>query len=130
MTRPALTRILMVEDNPDIQSAARLILESFGGYRVCICGSGLEALNLLRDFMPELILLDVVLPGMDGPSVLEALKNDPDTAAIPVVFMTAKAQAHEVAAYKQLGAVDVIAKPFDPVTLPATIKNIWDGAHV
>ena len=76
-----------------------------------------------------MILLDVMMPGMDGPSTLEALRRLPDTEATPVVFMTAKAQAHELEAFKALGAVDVVVKPFDPMTLSDHIREIWSACR-
>ena len=78
---------------------------------------------------PDLILLDVMMPGLSGPSTLERLRADPATAAVPVIFMTAKVQPHEIAEYKTLGALDVIPKPFDPVTLADTVKSIWSRAR-
>lgn len=124
-----LTRILYVEDEPDIQVVARLALEALGGFTVAICSSGDEALQRVRDFQPQLILLDVMMPGMDGPSTLKALREMPQTGPIPVVFMTAKVQPDEIARYKDLGAVDVIAKPFDPMALADQVQAIWERHH-
>lgn len=129
MAVPTLKRLLFVEDEPDIQVVARLALEAVGGFQVVICSSGKEALGKAPDFGPDLILLDVMMPGMDGPSTLLALREQPNTAATPVIFMTAKVQPYEVAEYKRLGALDVIAKPFDPMQLSATINSIWNRAH-
>ncbi len=125
MTEKSLTRILLVEDEPDIQVIARLALERIGGFRVHVCSNGHEALEQAQDYMPDLILLDVMMPGMDGPTTLGELRQMPAIAAVPVIFMTAKVQPHEVQEYKALGALDVISKPFDPLTLSSTIKNIW-----
>ncbi len=125
----ALQRILYVEDEPDIQAVARLALEHVGGYTVEVCSSGKEALEKLPQFKPDLILLDVMMPGMDGPTTLQALRKLPEGAAIPVVFMTAKVQPQEVEQYKQLGAVDVIPKPFDPMALPERLRGIWAQCH-
>ena len=125
----ALTRILMVEDETDIQMIARLALEAVGGFEVDVCGSGAEALARAPAFAPDLILLDVMMPGLDGPGTLEALRRTPAIAEVPIVFMTAKVQAQEVAHLKALGALDVIAKPFDPMTLSSTIRNIWTEHH-
>lgn len=124
-----LERILYAEDEPDIQAVAKLALELVGGFQVMICNNGLEALDKAGAFAPDLILLDVMMPGMDGPSALQKLRADPATASIPAVFITAKAQAAEVAQYKALGALDVIAKPFDPMTLAAQLQQIWSHAH-
>ncbi len=124
-----LRRILLVEDELDIQMVARLALEDIGGFEVETCGSGFEALEIAPRFRPELILLDVMMPAPDGPATLKALERNPETASIPVVFVTAKAQSHEVEEYLQLGAVDVIVKPFDPMTLADRIREIWRRHH-
>ncbi len=125
MSDKPLQRILFVEDDPDIQTVARMALEAVGGFRVLACSSGQEALEKLAEFPPDLVLLDVMMPGMDGPATLAALRRLPEAASIPVVFMTAKVQTQEVALYRELGAVDVIAKPFDPMSLPETVRSIW-----
>lgn len=127
MTYHTLTRILMVEDEADIQAIAQLALEALGGFKVCMCSSGRAALQAASTFHPDLILLDVMMPEMDGPSTLAALRALPCTAATPVIFMTAKVQPKELTEYKALGVPDVIAKPFDPMTLAATITAIWSG---
>ena len=124
-----LNRIIYVEDEPDIQAVARLALETVGGFSVRICSSGQEALDAVASFAPDLILLDVMMPGMDGPNTLKALRELPDTADVPVVFMTAKVQPGEVAYYTELGAVGVIPKPFDPMALSDQIKAIWKQSH-
>ena len=120
-----LKRVLFVEDDPDIQTVARMALEAVGGFTVLGCGSGAEALAEVEAFAPDLILLDVMMPGMDGLETLQSLRLLPGAAGVPVVFMTAKVQAQEVSRYREAGAVDVIAKPFDPMTLPATVRSIW-----
>jgi two-component system OmpR family response regulator len=128
MSASPLRRILFVEDDPDIQVVATMALESLGGFTVLACGSGTEALSRFDEFAPELVLLDVMMPGMDGPATLAALRRLPSGGA-PVVFMTARVQAHEIADYRRMGAVDVIAKPFDPMTLAATVQAIWRSLH-
>ncbi len=125
MTDATLQRILFVEDDPDIQTVARMALEAVGGFTVQVCSHGGEALDKVAGFSPDLILLDVMMPGMDGPATLEALRRLPEASEVPVVFMTAKVQAQEVARYRELGAVDVIAKPFDPMALSETVRSIW-----
>ena len=122
----ALTRILYVEDEPDIQTVARLALEAVGGYTLEVCSSGDEAIAKIADFQPQFILLDVMMPGMDGPTTLAKLRELPAFSATPVVFMTAKVQPSEVAGYKSIGAVDVIPKPFDPMMLSAQVQAIWE----
>jgi CheY-like chemotaxis protein len=124
MSSQPLRRILFVEDDPDIQVVATLALESLGGFAVLACGSGAEALARFAGFAPDLVLLDVMMPGMDGPATLEALRKLP-AGDLPVVFMTARVQAHEILQYREMGAVDVIAKPFDPMTLAETVQTLW-----
>ena len=121
----ALTRILYVEDEPDIRVVAQMALEAVGGFTVIACASGQEALNAAPGAGADLLLLDVMMPGMDGPSTLKGLRELPATANTPVIFMTAKVQAAEVAVYKGLGALEVIPKPFDPMELSAQIQRIW-----
>lgn len=125
----SLRRILFVEDDPDIQTVARMALEAIGGFTVLACGSGSEALSRLGEFNPDLVLLDVMMPGMDGPATLSALREIPAGRDLPVVFMTARVQAQEVAAYREMGAEDVIAKPFDPMMLSEQVSAIWKALH-
>jgi len=125
MGTSSLKRILLAEDDPDIRLIAQLALESIGGFQVRLCGSGGEALEAAPGFQPDLVLLDVMMPGMDGPATLQALRALPGLAATPVVFMTAKAQPQEIAQLKALGAFDVIVKPFEPMQLSARIASIW-----
>ena len=121
-----LNRILYVEDELDIQAVAKIALEMVGGFTVKICASGEESLREAEAYAPDLILLDVMMPGMDGPSTLKALRELPSLAATPVAFMTAKVQATEVARYQALGALDVVAKPFDPMALASRLRAIWE----
>jgi two-component system, OmpR family, response regulator len=125
MEKAPLKRILYVEDEPDIRLVAKMALEAVGGYQVFDCASGLEALAMAPGAKPDLLLLDVMMPGMDGPSTLKALRETFAIDDTPVIFMTAKVQAAEVAQYKALGALDVIAKPFDPMQVSAQIERIW-----
>lgn len=128
MTRP-LTRILMVEDDPDIRSIAHLSLTAVGGFTVALCASGEEALAQAEAFAPDLILLDVMMPGLDGPATLAALRARPALAGVPALFMTAKVQPQEVIHYRELGALDVVAKPFDPMALPGQLRALWERFH-
>jgi len=120
-----LIRILYVEDEADIRMVAQLALETVGGFSLEACSSGPEALEKIAAFRPQLILMDVMMPGMDGPTALAKIRELPEFASTPLVFMTAKVQPREVASYKQLGAVDVVPKPFDPMTLASTLQAIW-----
>jgi two-component system OmpR family response regulator len=122
----SLDRILYVEDEPDIRAVAQMALEAVGGFTVIVCASGSEALAAAPAADADLILLDVMMPDMDGPGTLKALRQLPATASTPVIFMTAKVQASEVAHYRALGALDVIPKPFDPMELPTQIREIFD----
>ena len=126
MPRRSLKRILLVEDDPDIQTVTSLALGSFGGFEVCICGSAREAVASAAQFRPDLILLDVMMPGMDGVDALRALRGIPATAEVPVVFLTARVQPQEVRRYRELGSLAVIPKPFEPTALAATIRAIWE----
>ena len=123
---PPLSRILYVEDQPDIRLVAKMALEAVGGFTVIACASGQEALSFAPAAMADLLLLDIMMPGMDGPSTLKALRELPATAHTPVIFMTAKVQTAEVAQYMGLGALQVIPKPFDPMELSAQIRRIWE----
>jgi CheY-like chemotaxis protein len=125
MLKP-LARILYVEDEPDIRAIAQMALEAVGGFTVIACASGSEALASAPGAGADLLLLDVMMPGMDGPSTLKALRELSATANTPVIFMTAKVQAAEVAQYRELGAIDVIHKPFDPMELSTQINRIWE----
>ncbi|MEQ6916374.1 response regulator [Halomonas aquatica] len=123
-----LQRILCVEDDPDIQAVARLALQALGGFEVKLCSSGSEALEKAGAFAPDMILLDVMMPGMDGPDTLAALRQEPALAQVPVAFMTARVQRDDISHYLALGACGVIAKPFDPMTLPSQVKALWQEA--
>ena len=126
MKRAPLDRILMVEDDPDIQAVARLSLERIGRFTLRICASGLDALAVAPGFRPQLILLDVQLPEIDGPATLARLRQIPALQATPVIFLTAKSQVDEVQSYRKLGAAEVIPKPFDPRELPGRLHRIWE----
>ena len=122
-----LQRIMHVEDDPSIQQVAKIALEAVGGFTVHTCSSGQQALDDYQAFTPQLILMDVMMPGMDGPETFRALRGMPETRKIPVVFMTAKVQAAEVESYRAMGAVAVIPKPFDPMALGDKVREIWNS---
>jgi two-component system OmpR family response regulator len=125
MTEP-LSRILYVEDDADVRKVATFALKMVGKFVVEACSSGEEALEKAAGFAPQLLLLDVMMPGMDGPTTLARLRELDATATTPAVFMTAKVQPHEVSHYRELGSLDVISKPFDPMTLSANVRGIWE----
>jgi len=129
VSESALTRILYVEDDSDIRTVASFALKAVGGFTVEACASGEEALARAEGFAPQLILLDVMMPGMDGPTTLERLRSLPSMAEVPAVFMTAKVQPQEITRYRELGSLDVISKPFDPMTLSASVRQIWAKRH-
>lgn len=122
-----LKRVLYVEDEPNIRTVGRFALEEVGGMTVETAASGQEALEKARLFSPDVVLLDVMMPGMDGVETFRALRSQEATACVPIIFMTAKVQPQEVASYKTLGALAVIAKPFDPLTLPDEVRTLWAG---
>jgi CheY-like chemotaxis protein len=122
-----LSKVLLVDDEPDIRRIGQISLEHVGQWKVVQAQSGLQALTLAAHARPDVILLDVMMPELDGPGTFARLREDPATATIPVIFMTAKAQPHEVASYRALGAAGVIAKPFDPMSLPGEIRSIVEA---
>lgn len=124
----AKTRILYVDDEADIREIAAISLALDDSFEVRTCASGSEALRVAPEWQPALILLDVMMPGMDGPNTLAALRTEPRTADIPVVFITARTQSYEVQRFLSLGAAGVIAKPFDPMTLASQAGHYLRGA--
>lgn len=115
-------KVLIIDDEEDIRRVARLALARVGGMEVVDTGHGEDAVELAARETPDVILLDVMMPGRDGPATLAALRADGRTAAIPVVFLTAKAMPAEIHRLKTLGAVGVLTKPFDPMTLAAALR--------
>lgn len=122
-----LEKVMLVEDDQDIQFIAKMILQKLGGYQVAVCSSGKQALQEIPVFQPQLVLLDMMMPEMDGLTVLRHMRENPEFAALPVVFMTAKAQTHEIEDYKRQGVLGVITKPFEPSLLKGQIEKIWNG---
>ena len=118
-----LRSILFVDDDEDIRSIAHLSLTAVGGWQVTLAACGPDAIQQALRQTPDLIILDVMMPGMDGFATLERLRGDERTAAIPVIFLTAKVQKAEVERYSAAGAT-VIAKPFDPMKLPDEIRRL------
>lgn len=117
-------RLLYVEDEADIREFAELALED-EGFELLMCASGQNALDKVTIFKPDMILLDVMMPNMDGPTTLQELRKLPETRLAPIVFLTAKVQPGEIESLLALGAIHVIAKPFDPMELPDQIRNMW-----
>lgn len=124
-----LNKILYVEDSPFIRKVTQIALETVGGFTLKVCEHGEEALEVGPIFDPDLILLDVMMPGMDGPTTLAALRRVPSMKDTPVIFMTGKVQPEEIQSYRDLGALDVIAKPFDSMKLADLVRSIWVRAE-
>jgi two-component system OmpR family response regulator len=119
----SVVRILHVDDEPDIREIVEMSLGLHAGFDLRACACGTDAVATAADWSPSLILLDVMMPGMDGPTTLTHLRKNPRTIDIPVLFMTARAQAREVEQFIALGAQGVISKPFDPMTLAFQVRN-------
>jgi len=122
-----LNKILYVEDDPTIQLIARFALEDVGKFILKRCSSGQEALDCAATFEPDLLLLDVMMPGLDGPTTLQELRKLKPTENTPVIFMTGKTQQSDVAELKELsGTIEVIKKPFNPSTLASQLREAWE----
>ncbi|SFT10674.1 Response regulator receiver domain-containing protein [Sulfitobacter marinus] len=117
-------KILHVEDDESIREIVELALEMAGGFEVVQCHSGEDALTRSLDYIPDVLLLDMMMPGLTGRQTLERLRERPEFVEIPAIFMTARAQPNEMDELRQIGAVDVISKPFDPITLGDQIKAV------
>jgi two-component system OmpR family response regulator len=126
---PSLNKIILVEDEPDIQTVAKIALEIMGKFTIQVFASGSQVMQQADSLSADLILLDMMMPDMYGMSVLEKLRKIPHTAKIPIIFMTARVSPQEIISYKKLGAIGVIAKPFDPMSLADTVKNIWRESY-
>lgn len=120
-----LERILYAEDEDDIQQVASLALETVGGFTLKTCNSGVEAVAEIEAFEPQLLLFDVMMPDLDGPGALAKIREIDAYRETPAIFMTAKVQPAEIQQYIDMGAIDVIPKPFDPMTLANQIHEIW-----
>jgi len=122
-----INTVLLVDDDADIRAIGEIALSQVGGWTVTTAAGGEEAVPAARATRPDVILLDMMMPGLDGMQTLAALRADDETAAIPVLFMTAKLLPSEIGAYLDAGARGVIAKPFDPLTLPDEIRAALDA---
>ena len=126
MERNLLRTILYVDDEPDIREIVALSLGLVDDLAIHTCGSGAQALAGLPSIQPDLVLMDVMMPAMDGLATLGKMRADPVTARIPVVFVTAKAMPQQIAHLRKLGAAGVIAKPFDPMQLGQQVVTMWE----
>jgi CheY-like chemotaxis protein len=127
MDRTQLKTLLYVDDEPDIREVVQMALGLAENLTVHTCDAGERALALLPGLKPDLVVLDVMMPGMDGPTTLGRMRADPVLAHIPVIFMTAKAMPQEVERFRQMGAAGVIAKPFNPMQLSEQVFALWEG---
>ena len=125
MQKQNLKSIVCIDDEHDILEVAKMSLEAVGGFDVSAHDNGQAGVEKAIETNPDLILVDVMMPGLDGPATLELIKKTPELKNTPVIFMTARVQPSEVEEYKNLGAVGVISKPFDPMELPNDILRIW-----
>lgn len=117
-------KILIIDDEEDIRSIASMSLGILGGIEVVEAEGGEEGIAKAASEQPDAILLDMMMPGLDGPSTLAKLRENAATKAIPVIFLTARAMTSEMERLKQLGATGVLTKPFDPTTLSNQVRNI------
>ncbi|HEX8671921.1 MAG TPA: response regulator [Longimicrobium sp.] len=117
-------RVLVIDDEDDIREVAQLALEAVAGWEVFGASSGAEGLRLAAEHVPDAILLDVMMPEMDGPSTFRALRAQPATAEIPVILLTAKVQATDRTRFQDLGVNGVLTKPFDPMELARQIEEV------
>ncbi len=124
-----LKKILFVDDDADIHLIVTMCLQDLPNVEVRSAMSGEEALKIAMEFQPDLILLDVMMPKMDGIATLKTLKLIPSLANIPVVFVTARAQKNEVEEYFKYGIADLIIKPFDPISLADHVNKVWDKSQ-
>jgi CheY-like chemotaxis protein len=121
-------RILIIDDEDDIRQVAALSLETVAGWDVIVASSGAQGLLRAAEHMPDAILLDVMMPGMDGPTTFRELRKNPVTAKIPVLLLTAKVQGADQRRFADLGVEAVLLKPFDPLTLSTQMEKVlgWD----
>lgn len=122
-----IDKILMVDDDEYIRKIAEISLRKVGKWNVCLATSGKEALTMALQEIPDVILLDVTMPELDGPSTFAKLKECKETADIPVIFMTGRVLSQEVEEYRKLGVAGVINKPFDPLKLPEEIRRLLNA---
>jgi len=125
MPAQPLNRVCYVEDDEDIQKIVRMSLERIGKMHVELITDPLLAIDAIKAFKPELVLLDWMMPAMDGPTLYRKMKEDPGVRDLPVVFITAKASQTELDELRALGAAGTISKPFSPKELPVLLREIW-----
>lgn len=123
----SLKKLLYVDDDADIREIVQMSLSLDGKLDVHTCDGGERALQIMREQRPDLVVLDVMMPGMDGPALLKRMRLDPALARIPVIFMTAKVSKEETEKFRELSAIGVIGKPFDPMTLGGQVRVLWES---
>lgn len=121
-----LKRIMHIEDDESIRMITSVTLEAVGNLEVLSCESGYDGIRQFEAFQPQVVLLDVMMPDLDGPGTLEEMKSRYRLDNVMVLFMTAKVQQEELAHFKSIGGFDVIEKPFDPMTLADKIRTCWE----
>ncbi|MFY8117609.1 MAG: response regulator [Roseateles sp.] len=126
MSDDTLRRVMCIEDDEDIRLLLELSLRDLGGYELLCCAGGEEGLRSAPEFRPQLVLLDVMMPGLSGPETLQALRRLPGMEQVPVVFLTAKAMPAELERLLNLGATGLIVKPFEALTLAQDIRPFWE----
>ena len=122
-----LRRIMLVEDDPDIAVLTEMALRDLGGFDLVHCPSGADALARVDEIQPDLAILDFSMPGMNGDELFSALRARKTTANLPVIFMTASVMPAHVAKLKAMGALEVFAKPFDPIELSDRVQAVWSS---
>jgi CheY-like chemotaxis protein len=127
MKSSTIAKVLLVDDDQNIRFVAQVSLEGLTKWHIVLAESGEEALRKATADKPDVIVLDMMMPGMDGPTTFAKLREQPGLASVPIIFMTAKVQTQEVQSYLDLGAAGVITKPFDPMKLPEDICRIVDS---
>lgn len=125
-----LTHVVYVDDEPDMRMLVQTTLENIGGIRVTLCENGIDTLEAVLDQRPQMIILDVMMRDMDGPTILRELKSDDRVSGIPVIFLTAKSDTALLDEYKRMGAAGIIAKPFDLMALPDQVRSLWEQNNV
>ncbi len=121
-----LKKIMYVEDDPDLQQIVRLGLETGGGYDIKVCDSGRQAIREIKEFQPDLLILDVLMPELSGTQTLDVIRKIPGFEERPAIFLTSKTQPHLLEEYRRLRAIGVIRKPLNPLKLSGQVKEIWE----
>ena len=122
-------KIIHVDDDRDVREITKMVLELYEEFEVLSCGSGEEALCAIDQFTPDVFLLDVMMPDLDGPQIFEKIRVLPRLAEVPVIFLTVRAAKNQKDELWQIGPLDVITKPFDPLSLASQIKAVLNNMH-